>query len=61
MTDSSDPTTTTPDTEPWGRVAEDGGTVAEVVKGELRYTDETGSLVVVKKGRSVTFRKAEKR
>lgn len=43
------------------RVAEDGGTVAEVVKGELRYTDETGSLVVVKKGRSVTFRKAEKR
>jgi hypothetical protein len=43
------------------RVTEDGGTVAEVVKGELRYTDETGSLVVVKKGRSVTFRKAEKR
>lgn len=43
------------------RVAEDGETVAEVVKGELRYTDETGSLVVVKKGRSVTFRKAEKR
>lgn len=43
------------------RVAEDGGTVAEVVKGELRYTDETGKLVVVKKGRSVTFRKAEKR
>ncbi len=43
------------------RVAEDGGTVAEVVRGELRYTDETGKLVVVKKGRSVTFRKAEKR
>lgn len=43
------------------RVAEDGGTVAEVVKGELRYTDETARLVVVKKGRSVTFRKAEKR
>lgn len=43
------------------QVAEDGGTVASVVKGELRYTDETGTLVVVKKGRSVTFRKAEKR
>lgn len=43
------------------RVAEDGGTVAEVVKGELRYTDEAGKLNVIKKGRSVTFRKAEKR
>lgn len=43
------------------RVSDDGGTVAEVVKGELRYTDERGNLVVVKKGMSVTFRKAEKR
>ena len=43
------------------RVADDGETVVTVVKGELRYTDETGSLIVVKKGRSVTFRKAEKR
>ena len=43
------------------RVTEDGGTVVEVVKGELRYTDEAGKLNVVKKGRSVTFRKAEKR
>lgn len=43
------------------RVTDDGGTVAEVVKGELRYTDELGNLVIVKKSRSVTFRKAEKK
>ena len=43
------------------RVADDGGTVAEVVRGELRYTDEAGKLNVVKKGRSVTFRKAVKK
>jgi hypothetical protein len=43
------------------RVADDGGTVAKVVRGELRYTDEAGKLNVVKKGMSVTFRKAEKR
>jgi hypothetical protein len=43
------------------RVTEDGGTIVTVAKGELRYTDELGNLVAVKKGRSVTFRKAEKR
>lgn len=42
-------------------VADDGGMVVEVVKGELRYTDERGNLVVVKKGMSVTFRKADMR
>ena len=42
------------------RVSDDGGTVAEVVRGELRYTDEAGKLNVVKKGRSVTFREAVK-
>ena len=42
------------------RVADDGGTVAEVVKGELRYTDERAQLIVVKKGRSVAFRKSQK-
>lgn len=39
------------------RVADDGGTEVAVVKGELRYTDEAGNLVVVKKSRSVAFRK----
>ncbi|HWW74931.1 MAG TPA: FecR domain-containing protein [Pyrinomonadaceae bacterium] len=42
------------------RVTDDGGTEAEVVKGELRYVDERENLNVVKKGRSVTFRKSQK-
>jgi hypothetical protein len=42
------------------RVADDGGLEAEVVKGELRYLDERGKLNVVKKGKSVTFRKSQK-
>jgi hypothetical protein len=42
------------------RVADDGETVATVVKGELRYLDERGNLNVVKKGSSVTFRKSQK-
>jgi hypothetical protein len=43
------------------RVADDGGTEAEVLKGELRYVDERGHLNVVRKGRSVTFRKSDNR
>ena len=42
------------------RVADDGGTEAEVVRGELRYVDERGNPNVVRKGRSVTFRKSDK-
>jgi hypothetical protein len=42
------------------RVADDGETEAAVVKGELRYVDERGNLNVVKKGKSVTFRKSDK-
>jgi hypothetical protein len=42
------------------RVADDGETEAEVVKGELRYLDERGNLNVVTKGSSVTFRKSQK-
>lgn len=42
------------------RVADDGDTEAAVVRGELRYTDERGNLNVVKKGKSVTFRKSQK-
>lgn len=42
-------------------VAENGNTEANVGRGELRYFDERGNLIRVKKGRQMNFVKREKK